>query len=169
MRDELLRREDCNVIIFDWSKNNGEYVKTVINTRLVGNLLGNTLFYLYDNYDQIHLIGHGLGAHLAGFAGKVIQKYYLGKHRIGRISALDPTLPLFNDTSPTDRLDSSDASVVDVYHCDSYRFGVGEPIGTIDFYPNGGVAPMPTCNDSVQPLIKLLYGAIEEGTFIGIY
>lgn len=160
MRDAFLRKEDCNVVIFDWSKSNGEFKKSVLNARLVGNMLGDILSYIYDTFDHIHLIGHGIGAHLAGFAGKTIQSYTEGKSKIGRITAMDPTLPLFNGTS--ERLESTDATIVDVYHCDAYRFGFGDPIGTVDFYPNGGVAPLPGCNDAEQPLIKLLYGAIEE-------
>lgn len=64
-------------------------------------------------------------------------------------TGLDPAGPFFplNDTSS--RLDTSDAEFVDVIHTDSgdlggNELGMEEPIGHVDFYPNGG-ADQPGC------------------------
>ncbi|PRD20238.1 UNVERIFIED_CONTAM: Pnliprp2 [Trichonephila clavipes] len=59
--------------------------------------------------DNFHLIGHSLGAHIAGFSGKIIQ-------HIRRITALDPALAPFQNLTREEKLDSSDASLVDVIH-----------------------------------------------------
>ena len=52
---------------------------------------------------------------------------------------LDPAGPLFGSTHPDVRLDPSDAHFVDVIHTDAKRWGIQQPCGHIDFYPNGGV------------------------------
>ena len=55
------------------------------------------------------------------------------------IVGLDPAGPLFASTPPAVRLDPSDATFVDVIHTDAKRWGIEQPCGHIDFYPNGGV------------------------------
>ncbi|XP_018336722.1 lipase member I [Agrilus planipennis] len=95
--------------------------------------------------DNIHLIGHSLGAHVAGFAGKEVEKQTGNK--IGRITGLDPAGPYFEHPlkNPADRLSNNDAKLVDVIHTDGGFFGAINPMGTIDFYVNGGVRPQPGC------------------------
>ncbi len=58
-------------------------------------------------------------------------------------SGLDPAGPLFEGYDPTVRLDEGDALYVDVVHSNGESlivggFGISEPIGHVDFYPNGG-------------------------------
>jgi len=60
---------------------------------------------------NIHFIGHSLGAHVANF---VTRNMTIG--RIGRITALDPALPLFGEKPDDQRIDPSDADFVDVLH-----------------------------------------------------
>ncbi|MCL4124859.1 UNVERIFIED_CONTAM: hypothetical protein GTU68_060683 [Idotea baltica] len=84
-------------------------------------------------------MGHSLGAHLSGLAGK-----YVSSGQIDRVSGFDPAGPLFYDKSSDERLDPSDASFVDVIHtnsCPVYTScaGLAQPTGNVDFYPNGGV------------------------------
>lgn len=63
---------------------------------------------------------------------------------MGRITGLDPAAPDFENMPPSNRLDKHDALFVDVIHSDTksliFNNGVGmsQPIGHIDFYPNGG-------------------------------
>lgn len=54
------------------------------------------------------------------------------------ISGLDPSGKYFEAAQPDARLDSSDAQFVDVIHTDSEDNGLEQPLGHIDFYPNGG-------------------------------
>lgn len=95
--------------------------------------------------ENIHIIGHSLGAHVGGFAGRMFNK--MAGSQIGRITALDAAGPLFE--GPFGRvfqgLNSQDAKVVDVIHTDAGVFGYSGPLGTVDYYPNGGEGPQPGC------------------------
>lgn len=89
--------------------------------------------------DDVHLIGHSLGAHTAAYAGARIPG-------IGRITGLDPAEPYFQGMGDAVRLDPSDAKFVDVIHTDGRSFflleipgyGMSQSCGHIDFYPNNG-------------------------------
>ncbi|XP_035213207.1 lipoprotein lipase-like, partial [Stegodyphus dumicola] len=91
--------------------------------------------------DTVHIIGHGLGAHAAGYAGKWLQKK--AKTLVSRITGLDPSGPFFKGVEPAVRLDKDDATFVDVIHTNKPRnsitgFGIEDAIGDVDYYPNGG-------------------------------
>lgn len=56
---------------------------------------------------------------------------------------LDPAGPLFESQDPRARLDASDARFVDVIHSNGEQLILGglgswQPMGDVDFYPNGG-------------------------------
>lgn len=59
------------------------------------------------------------------------------------VAGLDPAGPLFESQDPRARLDSSDADFVDVIHSNGENLilgglGSSQPMGHVDFYPNGG-------------------------------
>lgn len=58
--------------------------------------------------------------------------------------ALDPAKPGF-EQSITEYIDNKSARFVDVLHTDGDFYGSLEFIGTVNFYPNGGVRPQPDC------------------------
>ncbi|GBO12640.1 Pancreatic lipase-related protein 2, partial [Araneus ventricosus] len=89
--------------------------------------------------ESFHLIGHSLGAHIAGYAGERL-------HKLGRISGLDPAGPFFRNVPEIVRLDPSDAVFVDVIHSNPAPsvlrgFGSPEDSGDLDFFPGGGNPP----------------------------
>ncbi|XP_062436370.1 pancreatic lipase-related protein 2-like [Rhea pennata] len=146
--------EDVNCILTDWtSGSSGLYTEAVNNVRTVGAELTYFVNLLEKDYGyspaKIHLIGHSLGAHVAGEAGR-------RKPGIGRITGLDPAGPLFQHTSTMDRLDPSDAKFVDIIHTHAghlffdFAPGILRPCGHLDFYPNGG-KKMPGCKELRAP------------------
>eukprot|EP00112_Aurelia_sp_Birch-Aquarium-sp1_P022973 Seg667.5 transcript_id=Seg667.5/GoldUCD/mRNA.D3Y31 product="Pancreatic lipase-related protein 2" protein_id=Seg667.5/GoldUCD/D3Y31 len=143
--DKLLKREDANVIVVHWQ--NGAkfpYHQAVGNIRLVGAQLS-ALIELMNNqfglsFSRVHVIGSGLGAQLASYAGRNIVRI---NGTIARITGLDAAALHFQNEHIDVRLDPTDASFVDVIHTDSKTFaiagyGLSEAVGHIDFYPNGG-------------------------------
>ncbi|XP_052124200.1 lipase member H-B isoform X2 [Frankliniella occidentalis] len=144
LKDALLEISDYNVILVDWSQADSiNYLGSRWLVSTLGELIGDLIGQLYMSggidFSDLHLIGHSLGAHAMGFAGRTAG---LGKH--GRITALDPAGPLFwND--PAVRLDKSDAGFVDVIHTCAPVLGYWDPIGHVDFYPNGGTWVQPGC------------------------
>lgn len=117
--------------------------------------MGQAIFNMLETtvleMEYTHLIGHGMGAHVAAFAGRRIKRISDSLRRIERITALDPTFypfypPLISHISATD------AFFVDVIHTDAW--GTGAPIatGTVDFWPNSGRAIQPGCPGKLETL-----------------
>ncbi len=148
-----------NVITVDWSGGNQfPYDQAVANTVMVAAVIRQLLQAMINvgaQPQQIHLIGHSLGAHISSYVGRDLPN-------LGRISGLgifiseiinhlhfflniDPAGPDFYVSLIPDRLDPSDALFVDIIHTDGAPriesgFGYLEPLGHVDFYPNGGSA-----------------------------
>lgn len=99
------------------------------------------------------MIGHSLGAHIAGFAGKTVQNY-TNSSSVGRITALDPAGPLYLLAGPNDRLANTDADLVVALHTDGGVLGYLGEIGNIDFYANGGTPHQPGCFDFLTSKYK---------------
>ncbi|XP_032733879.1 lipase member I [Lontra canadensis] len=143
----LLNQDDINVIVVDWNRGATTllYNRAVRNTRKVAVSLSSYIRNLLDHgasLHNFHFIGMSLGAHISGFVGKIFQG------QLGRITGLDPAGPKFSGKSPNDRLAYTDAKFVDVIHSDANGLGIKEPVGHIDFYPNGGKT-QPGCPKSI--------------------
>lgn len=80
-------------------------------------------------------IGHSLGAHIGGEAGRMYQQ--LTNQSLGRITGLDPARPCFNEGEHLTGLQRDDAHFVDVIHSNSGILGHVRAMGDLDFYPNG--------------------------------
>lgn len=74
-RDAFLAVSDCNVIVVDWRGLAGaNYVSAVSGVPNIGQHLGNFLQWLISNgggnWNNVHLAGFSLGAHVVGNAGR---------------------------------------------------------------------------------------------------
>ncbi|KAL7025063.1 hypothetical protein ACKWTF_013317 [Chironomus riparius] len=174
MKQELLKHSDqIQVIVVDWGSGSLPlYTQAVANTRLVGLELSYLIKKLIDDHglnpEDVHLIGHSLGSHLAAYAAERIPN-------IGRITGLDPAEPFFQGMPEFVRLDPSDAKFVDVIHTDARSlflleipgYGMSQPCGHLDFYPNNG-KEQPGCilsqeSSALIPL-TLIKDGIEEAS-----
>uniref|UniRef100_A0A4X2M4Q8 Triacylglycerol lipase n=1 Tax=Vombatus ursinus TaxID=29139 RepID=A0A4X2M4Q8_VOMUR len=167
MCKKILQVENVNCFCVDWKKGSRtRYVQAANNIRVVGaetayliNVLSTEFGYSPSN---IHTIGHSLGAHVAGEAGRRLQG------QIGRITGLDPAEPCFQNTPEEVRLDASDAMFVDVIHTDAAAMlpnlglGMSQLTGHLDFFPNGG-KQMPGCQKNILSTIIDING-IWEGS-----
>ncbi|XP_019877450.1 pancreatic triacylglycerol lipase [Aethina tumida] len=168
MRDELLKAADVNVVVVDWAGGSLPlYTQATANTRLVGLEIAHLINYLVKKHDydarDVHIIGHSLGAHTAGYAGSLVPG-------LGRITGLDPAEPYFQGMPAHVRLDPSDAELVDVIHTDGkgiffLGYGMSQPCGHLDFYPNNG-KEQPGCDITQTPLVPLtlIRDGLEEAS-----
>jgi len=144
-KKKYLERYDANVISVDWEPlaRSPWYTSAAKNSRLVGKYTAEYIKFLVEEggstYDSFHVLGASLGAHAAGFVG------HYSEGKIGRITGLDPSGPLFHSVPPSDRLDRSAAKFVDIIHTAGKWVGNSEKNGHVDFYPNLGLAPQPGC------------------------
>lgn len=145
-----------NLIIMDWgTASHGSYAQVAASVNLMGSYLSNYISKLIElgaDRSSINIVGHSLGAHVAGFAGKRLRP------RIGRITALDPAGPCFGklfSNSAQDRLSPDDAIQVDVYHYDDDFLGLPGQHGQFDVYVNGG-AKQPGCKGNMNSMFQAL-------------
>nr|CAD7267387.1 unnamed protein product [Timema shepardi] len=128
-----------NVIMMDWSTGASNLVYEVCRENVVpaGEYLATLINFLASkgmNTANLHIMGHSLGAHIAGVAG---NRQTSGT--VGRVTGMDPAAPL----------SSNDASFVEVIHTCAGLLGWVDPLGHADFYPNGGKLPQPGCGVDV--------------------
>ena len=97
MKSALLEREDCNVVLVDWSKGaKFPYAQAAGNTRLVGAQTAELIMFLIsstygtpDLAENFYIVGFSLGAVIAGYAGSYLKARGMMLGRItGRISAI---------------------------------------------------------------------------------
>ncbi|RVE54444.1 hypothetical protein evm_000929 [Chilo suppressalis] len=145
IRDAFLAVEDCNVIVVDWrALANSNYLTAASGVPSVGQFLGNFLVWLFNNaggnWNQLHLVGFSLGAHIVGNAGRQAGG------RPVRITGLDPAGPLWGGNS--NALNANAGGYVEAIHTDGGLLGIFNPVGDADFYPNGGRNVQPGCDGS---------------------
>lgn len=131
-KDKILAHEDANVILTNWGRGASPwfsvgYPQAAANMFIVAQMIVNILRRLGTDHidmNQVHLIGHSLGAHIMGFVGTAFAADYLElqkqlilhegpsgfevahrrlsgarRHLIGRITGCDPALPCFGPKS----------------------------------------------------------------------
>ncbi|GBP13197.1 Pancreatic triacylglycerol lipase [Eumeta japonica] len=133
---------DVNVIVVDWrALANSGYWTAVSGVPSVGNFLGDFLTWLVNltgtNWNNVHLVGFSLGAHVVGNAGR-----RTGRRPI-RITGLDPAGPEWGGNA--NALRNNDGGYVECIHTCGGSLGINDPICAANFYPNGGRHRQPGC------------------------
>lgn len=72
---------------------------------------------------------------MCGYAGRTFTR--LTDQQLPRITGLDPAQPCFNEGQRLNGLQRGDAAFVDIIHSNPGILGIKDPIGDVDFYPNG--------------------------------
>lgn len=154
LKNGYIRNHDVNVFVVDWGKaakrHLYEYETAKYHVPLVGKYVGKFIQWLSKNESDLveltnrtTIVGHSLGAHIAGYAGTYLNG------SLDTIVGLDPAGTRFFYDVPESRLNTTDAQHVQVIHTYAYGsiYGLGfkEPIGHADFYPNYG-ASQPGCD-----------------------
>lgn len=141
--------EDANIILIDWadgagifsgsffdifSWDLGAYGPSARHTQQVGDVVAE---YLHDNGfnpDRTAIIGHSLGAQLAGDAGEHYQQIS-GGDELGTIIGLDPAGPEFEGKGNDEILSPDDADrVIGIHTSDPY--GYDDDLGDYDLFVN---------------------------------
>ncbi|XP_037902875.1 phospholipase A1-like [Hermetia illucens] len=135
---------NLRIICNGWlSGNDTDMNKVLRNAYAVGNF--NVIIMDWTNakldVNNTYLIGQSLGAHIVGFAGKLIQTL-----KINTIFGLDPAGIPFNTAGPNDRLNIGDGSYVETINTDVGVLGSDMSIGNASFFPNYGTL-QPGCID----------------------
>ncbi|XP_017101007.3 phospholipase A1 [Drosophila bipectinata] len=137
IRDAWLSKGDYNIIVVDWARARSvDYATSVMAVAKTGKKVAAMANFLKEyrgmSFDDLYFIGHSLGAHVAGYAGKNTDG------QVHTIVGLDPALPLFSYNKPNKRLNSDDAWYVESIQTNGGTLGFLKPIGKGAFYPNGG-------------------------------
>ena len=124
MKVLFLNRTECeNVIVIDWRipARSIYYFQSVANTQVVGRMIGCVINRLKAeiglNTDKVYMIGHSLGGHTIGFAGRLVSP------RCKQGIALDPAGTGFREFQilrPSAGLQPSDFQCTLVIHTNGY-------------------------------------------------
>ncbi|XP_040293649.1 pancreatic lipase-related protein 2-like [Bufo bufo] len=161
---KILETEDVNCFCVDWSGGSSAiYFQAMNNVQIVGGEISYFSRVLVKNCNSslsmILLIGHSLGAQVAGEAGKRTPGIPL-------IIVLDAARPGFENEAAEVSIDPTDADTVIAIHTDAGPIGLGmrKNIGDRDFIPNGGERQTGCDGSQIMDLekAKSLLGAFRD-------
>uniref|UniRef100_A0A182MNV6 Lipase domain-containing protein n=1 Tax=Anopheles culicifacies TaxID=139723 RepID=A0A182MNV6_9DIPT len=143
IRTSYLVQDTHNLLVAEWGLIANLLYPTARNlvvplSNRIGSILQKFIERVGIDPSQVHIIGHSLGAHIAGNVGRTFG----GK--LPRVTALDPAGPLFEPGSE-DAVGPDAAQFVDVIHTDGQTLGEDTVRGHADFYPNYGLSSQPGC------------------------
>jgi len=144
-----------NVIVLDWGRLSGSgltlgnpiqtasaYISALGNVLPVGARLAEFLNFLKANkqiqFSDMTIIGHSLGAHIAGQAGRNVKSKYGGT--VARIVGLDPAGSFLGmEVKRENRLQKGMGGFVDIYHSNRGTLGDADhDTADVNIYLNGG-------------------------------
>ncbi|XP_001354611.3 probable phospholipase A1 magnifin [Drosophila pseudoobscura] len=145
-------RNDTNFVLLDAA----DFIDTLyswsaLNTEAIGAYVAEALLKLDRSYviQKVHLVGHSLGAQIAGSAGRNFKKLSEGA-TLARVTGLDPANPCFYDGNNLGGVRSGDAEFVDIIHTNPGVLGTPKVVGDADFYVEGLFAFKSGCGASVS-------------------
>ncbi|XP_037037164.1 phospholipase A1 member A-like [Bradysia coprophila] len=153
--DAYMERATYNVLILDWATlADGLYPTAVRKSSDLGPTIADIFLDLFDNglpHAKLHIVGHSLGAHLAGQIGRTITEKSDGLIKLERITGLDPAFPQYYPSiGGAKAISDEDAVLVDIIHTDKGRYGTLFSTGTVDFWPNEGGRIQPGCPNGIH-------------------
>uniref|UniRef100_A0A1B6D5Q3 Lipase domain-containing protein n=2 Tax=Clastoptera arizonana TaxID=38151 RepID=A0A1B6D5Q3_9HEMI len=140
----FLSRGTYNVFDIDWSSmNSPPYFLAIQNLKLVGYAVAHFFELAIEkkliNASDIFLIGHSLGAHLAGYIGRnMIEKLPV-------IVGLDPAGPEFYTNLTARKLSYNDAKIVHYIETNRFVFGTNYDLGHANYKFNSEAIHQPGC------------------------
>jgi len=168
---------EYDVLLVDWhplTSSQFNYNQASHYALDVGRYLGVCLASLANSGrldDRIHLVGHSLGAHVMGKAGRVFRGQHQHESPVMRLTGLDPAGPRWfdgdRDAFPylhNNIISFESAAFVDIIHTNADlsptaaswskpAYGGAFQLGHMDFYPDGGYyqtgcddTPFPSCS-----------------------
>lgn len=163
-----LLSEGNNVLIARWTEGTSypaNYPQACSNGRVVGAMTGRFVKELRDvhglSYDRVTAVGFSLGVPVAGDMGEWLNG------SLKQIVGLDPAGQYYENEPIEDRLDPTDAKLVQVIHTHGAPLSQGglgtmQAMGDVDIYVNGGYA-QPGCPVSKREdfSIESFYNIIE--------
>ncbi|KAJ8930376.1 hypothetical protein NQ314_016826, partial [Rhamnusium bicolor] len=164
----LSNSPDVNIISVDWQRGaEPPYDQAISNARVVAleiiALLKELKEKFHMNFGKICIIGHGVGAHIAGYVGTVYNN-------IKKITGLDPSGPRFEGLPDIVKLNPTNARYVEVIHTDAYDArsqGTKETMGHSDFYINDAfIQPGCPVNKSFSDLASVERNTLNEGEIL---
>lgn len=135
-----------NVILVDWSDYSLDinYIRVITEVYAISEQLNDFTKFLHKltkyPYEEMYIIGHSYGCHIAGVAGRLMKPL-----RYGVIYALDTAGPIHQVLTDEWRLTADDALYVESIQTDTALFGFrGSNLGHASFFPNWGLG-QPHC------------------------
>lgn len=140
-----------NIIFVNWVVGNDTKKDLSEHIELIGTNVATMVANLNKTAhmltDDAVLIGLGMGAHIAGQAGKSLYNQNVTK--VHEIIALDPSREFQELNTPEYNLNKMDARGVIVYHTNVNVTGIYQRIGTVDIYVNDQ-KEQPGCEKDVK-------------------
>ncbi|XP_075150264.1 phospholipase A1 4-like [Haematobia irritans] len=146
IKDSYLEVGNFNVILVDWSDYSLDinYIRVIAEIFKIAQQLNEFTSFLHKTtkypFEEMYLIGHSYGCHIAGVAGKLLKD-----SRYGVIYALDTAGPIHHVLNDEYRLTADSANYVESIQTDTALFGYrGSNLAHASFFPNWGLG-QPHC------------------------
>jgi len=140
---------DFNILGVDWRQMEGSPQTQVDEVGIYTAHFLEALQEFGIEFGDVHAIGFSYGAHVVASLGREVVRR--GLKRLPRITCLDPGVIGFGK-HPELVIKAEDADYVDIIHTDSDHMSFLEPLGHADFYPNGGLNQLCSCNNQCEDI-----------------